>query len=435
MSVSSDINEVQANGNGVTLIFNFPHYFLESNDLKVLITDTATDVVTDQILNTDYTVTGAGVAGGGSITFAVAPATGKTVTIINNPDLLQESEFEDNSKFPAKVAEKAWDKLTIITQRLNERVDKSITLPDGFVGTFSTEFPSSLTASSVLGINEDADGLKVGPTFDEISNAQSYATAAEVSKNAAQLAETNAEASEISAASSAASAAATLASAFFRSVVTKTSSDSPIFIDQTYNGKLLELDSSGGAIVLNYPAISSLTLPFNVAFKLSTAGNTVTFNRGSTDLIDGTTSITLSTVGTGLIFTARAANWISLPFGTIADNSISTAKIIDGNVTRAKIASGVAGKFSIQTKTTTYTAVMGEYVSCNATGGAFTVTLPTAVGFDGEMIKIKKTDSSANAITVATTSAQTIDGASTFTIRSQYDVNAFTSDGSNWMVD
>ncbi len=160
MSVSSDINEVQANGNGVTLIFNFPHYFLEANDLKVLLTDTATDVVTTQILNTDYTITGAGVAGGGSITFAMAPATGKTVTIINNPDLLQESEFEDNSKFPAKVAEKAWDKLTIITQRLSERIDRSISIPDGFVGTLDTDISGAPTAYQIPRINADADGIE-----------------------------------------------------------------------------------------------------------------------------------------------------------------------------------------------------------------------------------------------------------------------------------
>lgn len=137
---------------------------------------------------------------------------------------------------------------------------------------------------------------------------------------------------------------------------------------------------------------------------------------------------------------ARASLGFSGAGGTVATAniealSVTSAKLAANSVDTSKIASGVSGKYTIQSKTTTYTAVIGEYVKCSASGGAFTVTLPTAAGCDGESIKIKKTDSGTNAITVSTTSSQTIDGASTFTIRSQYDSNTFTSDGSNWMVD
>lgn len=57
-------------------------------------------------------------------------------------------------------------------------------------------------------------------------------------------------------------------------------------------------------------------------------------------------------------------------------------------------------------KTAAYTAVSGDLVLCNAAGGAFTVTLPTAVA--GVLISIKKTDSSANAITIARAGSDTI---------------------------
>jgi hypothetical protein len=70
----------------------------------------------------------------------------------------------------------------------------------------------------------------------------------------------------------------------------------------------------------------------------------------------------------------------------------------------------------------------------NATSAAFSITLPTAVGITGKTYTVKKIDSSANAVTVATTSSQTIDGTTTKPLARQYDAIAVQSDGSNWMI-
>ncbi len=70
----------------------------------------------------------------------------------------------------------------------------------------------------------------------------------------------------------------------------------------------------------------------------------------------------------------------------------------------------------------------------NCTGGALTITLPTAVGIQGREYVIKKTDSSANAVTLATTSSQTIDGAASLTISAQYSLYRVQSDNANWQV-
>lgn len=159
MAISSTTIEVQSSGNGVTTVFNFPHYFLEQNDLLVYITD-ALGNITLKTLTTHYSVSGAGVAGGGSVSFLVAPASGETVTIINSPDLLQESEFEDNSKFPALVAETAWDKLTLIVQRQNNLIAKSLSVPDGSVGLIDTEIQGVPAAFQVPRVNSAGDGLE-----------------------------------------------------------------------------------------------------------------------------------------------------------------------------------------------------------------------------------------------------------------------------------
>ena len=99
-------------------------------------------------------------------------------------------------------------------------------------------------------------------------------------------------------------------------------------------------------------------------------------------------------------------------------------------------ASVAAGGYAVLSKTAAYTVATSDgtnvIVKCSASGGAFTVTLYTAVGNTGNAVTVKKTDSSTNAITIATTSSQTIDGATTQTINSQYTSFTMVSDGSNW---
>lgn len=68
---------------------------------------------------------------------------------------------------------------------------------------------------------------------------------------------------------------------------------------------------------------------------------------------------------------------------------------------------------------------------CNAAAGAFTITLPTAVN-SFTTYHIKKVDSSANTCTIATTNSQTIEGASTKVLSSQYSSVNVVSDNANW---
>ena len=90
---------------------------------------------------------------------------------------------------------------------------------------------------------------------------------------------------------------------------------------------------------------------------------------------------------------------------------------------------------AITTATTLVTNTIGNVGNCHAlvecTSGSFTVTLPTAVGCVGYQFVIKNTGS--GTITLATTSAQTIDGASTQSI-SQYNALTVVSNGTNWII-
>ena len=90
---------------------------------------------------------------------------------------------------------------------------------------------------------------------------------------------------------------------------------------------------------------------------------------------------------------------------------------------------------NVATKTANYTALQSDdVIRGDATSGAITITLPTAVGNTGEVFHIKKIDSSVNAVTIATTSSQTIDGVTTQTLGVQYKNLTVVSNGSGWDI-
>lgn len=144
MTVSSD--DARAGpytGNGVTTVFSVPFMFLQDDDLVVLQTVTATGVVTIKTLNSDYTVTGAGDENGGSVTFSVAPASTVKITIVNQPDATQTTEFVDGDPLPAASVEGALDKLTLLYARAIDLWNRSLHLADGDVGGASVELPTT----------------------------------------------------------------------------------------------------------------------------------------------------------------------------------------------------------------------------------------------------------------------------------------------------
>lgn len=329
MTIASTTNRVSYAGNGSTTVFSFPYYFLQNADLVVVKRDNTTGVETTQTITTNYTITGAGVPAGGSVTMLAAPASGETLIIYRSPAATQDLDLVENDPMPAEEIEERFDKLTMISQRLKDRLDRAVTLSDGFSPTFSGVLPGDLDAAGdkVPLINSAGTGFADAadwPTASDISNAEANATSATASAAAAL-------ASQTAAASSEANAAAAVASAFYRDVLYKTFADSPITLTSADNGKLLAFDSSGGAISVTLPQISALTPPFNVAFLLKTAGNTVTITRAGSDTIMGATTKTLTAANTGFQLVADTGaspdDWSAMDFGTVADAAVTKAKL------------------------------------------------------------------------------------------------------------
>lgn len=134
MPVETEEARTSDAGNGVTTIFDFPYRFLTDDMLLVYLSyidaGTGENVQIDQVLNTDYTVQGAGADEGGTVTFGTPPPSGNTVTIIRDPDLKQETAYNDGDDFPALSTQDALDKATMQIQRANDRQNRSFELPD-----------------------------------------------------------------------------------------------------------------------------------------------------------------------------------------------------------------------------------------------------------------------------------------------------------------
>lgn len=160
MTITANTQRVSYAGNGVTTAFTYTGQFLDEDDLVVIKRVDSTGVETVQTITTHYTVSG-GDGETGTVTFVTAPAVGETVTIYNDPELTQSLNLVEGDASPAESKERAWDRLTLICQRLKNRVDRSVTLSEGFADTFDVSLPDVLTGSRLLGINADGDALEL----------------------------------------------------------------------------------------------------------------------------------------------------------------------------------------------------------------------------------------------------------------------------------
>ncbi len=125
MTVSSSTNRVSYAGNGSTTVFPYTYKVFDEDDLTVILRS-ADGTETVKTITSDYTVSGVGNAGGGNVTMLTAPATGETLVILREQDLVQELDIVPNDPFPADSLEGALDRLTFMVQQHEETLGRTI---------------------------------------------------------------------------------------------------------------------------------------------------------------------------------------------------------------------------------------------------------------------------------------------------------------------
>ena len=153
MTISSTTNRKEYTGNGVTTSFSFPYRVLEAGDLKVYQNGTL------KTLTTHYTLSGtAPYDSGTDVQFLSAPAADDEIVILRDPAATQTLDLVENDPLPADELEKGYDRLTMLVQRLIERVDRVFRLADTDVSGASVTVPTP-QPNQVLGWNSDGTAL------------------------------------------------------------------------------------------------------------------------------------------------------------------------------------------------------------------------------------------------------------------------------------
>ena len=177
MTVSSLTVKNSYNGDNTTTAFSYTFPIHTAAELQV-IERSALGTETVKTLNSDYTITDNGAAGG-SVNFSTAPANGVTIVLLRNTSLTQEVDYISNDAFGAETHEGALDKLTLQVQEVQEEVDRSIKLSR--TNTInSTEFTVDATsrAGKILGFDNAGElvvSQELGSFKGNWSASQTYA--------------------------------------------------------------------------------------------------------------------------------------------------------------------------------------------------------------------------------------------------------------------
>lgn len=159
MTIETTANRISYTGSGTTGPFSFPYYFLADGDMTVIKTTIADGTEETLTLTTDYTVSGAGEAAGGSVTLVATLSSAYKLTIIRDPDILQPADYPANDRFPAATHEEALDRATMILQRLKDLIDRSFRLSDGDVSGISLIL-QNLGAGKLIAVNSAGTGIE-----------------------------------------------------------------------------------------------------------------------------------------------------------------------------------------------------------------------------------------------------------------------------------
>lgn len=123
MTVPITSSTVSYDCDGIAASFIYAFKILQESDLTVILTDSS-GVSTILALNTDYTITGAGNATGGTVVPSDPSvwATGMTLTLERNTDLIQSTDFVDGDGFSSESVEDCIDKAFLASQDQARRI-------------------------------------------------------------------------------------------------------------------------------------------------------------------------------------------------------------------------------------------------------------------------------------------------------------------------
>ena len=386
MSISSVIRKAGPfQTNGVTTAFQFSFKVFDGEEVYVVKQDATTGVETVLQYGADYAVTLSSDQNsdpGGQIVIAPALASGYKITISSDVEILQPTNLTNQGGFYPSVINNSLDRLTIISQQIKEKVDRSVRFPISDAQGLNQELPAdSLRAGKILSFNSNGEPEAEMASAD-VAAAITASTSAAIAAAQAQewAVKTDAPvtggseysskeyaigvqrrgapsggsakdwatylggmvdgteysaryyAEQAQAAASSISAIASSVSSVSDAVVWSdvVFTNTNVVLDQNSKGKLYVIDTSTGNKTVTLPVIASLNLSGSFAIgikKPDQSGNTITIIRSGTDLFDDNSTqkvISSYNASTTLVPDTDPTpdKWVSLDFGQVGGNII-----------------------------------------------------------------------------------------------------------------
>jgi hypothetical protein len=192
MTVPNDQSDITYTGTGATATYAYTNIkIFDEDDLEVSVTKLSDLTITPLAINTDYTVTGVGIAAGGNVVLVNASqawldgsgflTSSYSITIKRVMEIIQETSVTSQGQNTPEYIEKQFDRSIMIDQQQQEQLDRCLKLPSTEAGTATnTTLPNvELRKNSIAAYDADGD-----PTTAVLSSVGANTTASFVTVSA-----------------------------------------------------------------------------------------------------------------------------------------------------------------------------------------------------------------------------------------------------------
>ncbi len=281
MTISTAPAPISYSGDDVTVAFPITWtYSAKSHVLATLRSTTGTE--TTWVLSTNYTLTPAGVAAGGTLTATTAPATNETLVIELEPPNTQDSDLPIGGAFPSSTVEAELDEASQRDAKLSSALDRCLKVPRTDTGS-NLEIPNETDrASKFLSFDVNGDVTIAAGTSANLGPVSAFIDTLLDDADSA-TARTTLE------------------------IETSETAIGTVTLDADIHTSLI--DSSGGAVTAT---LGSKTTPGLKVITMTDASSSSTISVANSGVLSSTVLYTLNTIDETLILMWTGRVWITI---------------------------------------------------------------------------------------------------------------------------
>ena len=179
ITISDTSPRIQYTATSSQTTFSVPFEFFNNADLVVVKTASGTDTTLSYNASpssaTQYSVTGAGTSGGGSITLGGGATAGHVYTIYRDLAIARTTDFSASGSFPVETLNTELDKIIAMAQQLERDLKFSPRAASTTANTYNITFPD-LVADKILSVNSSGNGLEFSQSVTNVNTVAGIAS-------------------------------------------------------------------------------------------------------------------------------------------------------------------------------------------------------------------------------------------------------------------